>query len=119
MTADRQPRTERPARRRAVLHVGSEQLAMLLNLPDDVTVAGLSVDWVRDSVAFALDSDRFEPVPECAEAPVLIAELAVDVEDDGTVVRRVTWPGMDGAGFSIRTEGPRDSREVTAVENDA
>lgn len=95
-------RTERPPRRRAVLHVGSEHLAALLRLPDDVDIVAFALDPLRDSIGFALESERFEPVGECMEPPILAAELAVDYDDD-TVVQRVTWAGLDGAGFTRRT----------------
>lgn len=101
-------RTPKPPPRRAILHLGSEQLAALLRLPDDVTVTGFTVDPVRDAVSFRLDSDRFAPVAECAEPPGLIAEVRVKVGDDGTVTQYVTWPGMDDAGFEVRHEPPAE-----------
>lgn len=100
------PRTPRPPRRRAILHVSAEQLAALLRLPDDVTIAGFAVEPIRDSVAFLLDSDRFDPVPECAEPPRLFADIAVEVDDDGAATQRVTWPELEGAGITVQHEAP-------------
>lgn len=110
------PRPERQPRRRAVLRVGAEQLAALLNLPADVAIASFELDWMRDSVAFLLEGDRFEPVAECCEPVALVAEMAVDVAEDGTVTRRVTWPGLDGVEIAIQHKPADADGEVAAVE---
>jgi hypothetical protein len=89
-------------RRRAILHVGAADLATLLRLPDDIEITGYAVDWPRDSVAFRLESDRFEPVEECFEPRAIVAHLATEASDDGSVTRWVTWDGLDGAGYETR-----------------
>lgn len=109
LATTRQPRSPRPAHRRAILRVTSDQIAGLLRLPDDVTVAAFALDPLRDSIAFALSSERFDPVAPGAEPPALESERAVDMDDDGTVTLRVAWPDLGGAGFSIRHEAPRRS----------
>lgn len=98
-------RTPRPPHRRATLNVTTEQLAALLRLPNDVDVVAFMLDPIRDSVVFGLQSDRFDPVPAGAEPPALQAEQAVVVvDDDGAVTLRVAWPGLEGAGVTIRRE---------------
>ncbi len=99
-------RSSRPPRRRAVLQVASEQLAALLHLPADVSVAAFQLDHLRDAVALLLESDRFEPVQPGCEPPSLIAEVAVETGDDGAVTTRTLWPGLEGAEVAVR----RDAR---------
>lgn len=96
-------------RRRAILHVGASDLATLLRLPEDVKIVGYTVDFVRDSVVFRLESDRFEHVQDCAEPPALIASVHVEETADGTFTRRVTWDGLDGAGYETRHAPVTDS----------
>lgn len=98
-------RAQLPPRRRMNLVVTSEQLAALLNLPPDVTVAAFTLDWLRDSVVFALNSDRFDVVPPHAEAQCLPAAVEVSVDDRGIVTQRVTWEGLEGAGVVARFGG--------------
>lgn len=92
-------------RRRANLCVSSEQLATLLNLPPDVTVAAFALDFLRDAVVFSLASDRFDVVPEGCDARELVANLDVSTGDDGTATRRVTWDGLEGAEVVTRHGG--------------
>jgi len=66
--------TVRFARNLALLHVSSRQLEQLLRLPADVTIHGFSLNPLRDTVTFGLESDRFAPVVECAEPPSLRRE---------------------------------------------
>lgn len=105
-------------RRRAILYVGASDLATLLRLPDDVAIAGYAVDPLRDSVAFRLDSDRFEPVGECCEPPAIVAHLAAETGEDGAVTRRVTWDGLDAAGYETR-HGPAEpiAEKVTQLRD--
>lgn len=90
-------RSHRQSRRRAVLHVTSEQLSALLHLPDDVGIAGFQLDHIRDDVSFLLESDRFEPVEAGCEPPRFLAELSTETGDDGTVTVRTMWPQLEGA----------------------
>lgn len=104
-----------PPRRRMNLHVGAEQIASLLNLPPDVTVAAFALDPLRDAVTFSLASDRFDIVPEGCEARYLVADLEASVGDDGAVTRRVTWEGLEGAEIVTRHGGDiYRSRQATA-----
>lgn len=110
------PRGPRPLRRRAVLHVGAEQLAALLRLPNDVDVVAFGLDPVRDAVSFVLQSDRFGEVLECAHPPALVADVAVETCDDGVVIQYVSWPGLGGAGYSVRHEAPEDDEPEPEVD---
>lgn len=89
-------------RRRANIVVTSEQLATLLNLPPDVTVAAFTLDFLRDGVVFALAGDRFDEVSPGCEAQTLVADLDVSFGEDGTVTQRVTWEGLEGAAVATR-----------------
>ena len=104
-----------PPRRRMNLAVGAEQLATLLNLPPDVTVAAFALDPLRDAVVFALASDRFDVVPEGCEARFLVANLDVSVGDDGTATRWVTWDGLEGAEIVTRHGGDTYQRRSATV----
>lgn len=98
-----------PPRRRMNLAVSSEQLAALLNLPPDVTVAAFALDPLRDSVVFSLAGDRFDVVPEAQEARFLAADLDVITDlGDGGFTRRVTWEGLEGAEVATRHAPPVD-----------
>jgi hypothetical protein len=108
MNTARQPRTPRAPRRCAILQVGSEELAALLRLPDDVTIGGFALDPLRDSVSFLLDSERFYPVEPGFEPLRLLADVTVEYGDDGSVTQRVTWSALDHAGFEIRHQRPAD-----------
>jgi hypothetical protein len=100
-------RRPRPLRRRAVLRLNVEQIATLLKLPPDVTVGGFALEPITDTVAFGLESERFDPVAEFAEPPRLIAEVTVIDEPDGSRYHRVTWDGLDGAEV-VTHHGPAD-----------
>lgn len=94
-----------PPRRRMNLVVTSEQLATLLNLPPDVTVAAFTLDNLRDSVIFALAGERFDVIPPGVEARSLVAELEIVSGEDGALTQRVTWEGIEGAEVTTRIGG--------------
>jgi hypothetical protein len=107
-------RTKRPARHRAVIHVASEDLARLLDLPDDVDVATFQVDPIRDCIVFLLESDRFEPVTEGAWPPHFSAQVAVEAKGGG-YTRRVTWPELDEAGYVVSRDSDAFARIYAAA----
>jgi hypothetical protein len=98
-------RVPRPPRRRANIVVGAEQLAALLNLPPDVTVAALALDPLRDAVVFSLAGNRFDEVPAGHDSKRLVAYINTSVSADGTETRRVTWEGLEGAELVTRRGG--------------
>jgi hypothetical protein len=71
-----------------------------------VTIGGFTLDPLRDSVSFLLDSERFYPVEPGCEPLRLVADVSIEQGDDGAVIRRVTWAALDDAGFEIRHEPP-------------
>lgn len=109
------PDQTRTPRRRAVLHVGSEQLAALLHLPTDVTIVGFQLDNLRDAASFLLESDRFEPVQPGCVPPSLMAELSVETGNDGAVTTRTTWPELADAEVAVRHEPRSESSWAEGV----
>lgn len=82
----------RPLRRAVALHVSAELLADLLQLPPDVRVTGIAPHPVRDTLAFRLESERFEPIYPTSDPPEVTGELTTSA--DGS--RVVHWPSPIG-----------------------
>lgn len=65
--------------RRALVRIGASTLHQMLDLPDDVHITGLTADFASMAVVVSLASNRFEPVSETREAPLIGSEITTKV----------------------------------------
>ena len=70
-------------RRHVIASLSHQQIASVLNLPDDVHVVGIQGDWQRMAVSILLESARFEEVPDATEPPFVFTTATMRVAEQG------------------------------------
>jgi hypothetical protein len=78
--------------RRAVVRMGREELAALLDLPPDMRIASIHTTHNPMAFEFVVESPHLEPQPTGAYAPMLEGSWHAEVEIvRGRTFRRFGW----------------------------
>lgn len=69
-------------RRRALIFLGEDVIAHMLGFPEDLRVAGIRDDFMRNGILVMVEGESLEPVPVNAQPPWLAGAWEYDAESD-------------------------------------
>lgn len=69
-------------RRRALILLSEDVIAHMLDFPEDLRVAGIRDDFMRNGILVMVEGESLEPVPANAQPPWLAGAWERDAESD-------------------------------------